>query len=172
MALSDGAKTQDKSTAVLWRAGLVGVPDNAGIEQCRRLKRIFIEKIRADQTALHLAQFGMRCERVLHFGGARFENIEQIPMATFEVFEHVAQLLRCGIGIEPEYPAYDMIGSNLIGWIEVSGFRCRFERSDDDPGRVRAQIQYLAIDEQGLRQEGSLAPCEIGPRDLRRRLRG
>jgi hypothetical protein len=61
-------------------------------------------------------------------------------MAAFEVFEHVAQLLRGRIGIEPEHPAYDMIGPNLIGWIEVSGFRCRFERSHDDPGRVRTQI--------------------------------
>ena len=140
MALADGAKAQDESTAIFRRAGLVGVPDDARIEQSRRLKRIFIEKIRADQPALRLAQFGMRRERVLHLGGTRLENIEQVPMAAFEVFEHVAQLLRGGIGIEPKYPANDMIGSNLIGWIEVSGFRCRFERSHDDPGRVRAQI--------------------------------
>src|SRR5258706_7461923 len=114
MAISDGSKTQDKSTAILWRAGLVGVPDDARIDQGGRLKRISIEKIRADQPTLRLAQFGMRGERVLHFGGARLENIEQVPMAAFEVFEHVAQLLRGRIGVEPEHPAHDMIGPNLI----------------------------------------------------------
>jgi hypothetical protein len=33
-----------------------------------------------------------------------------------------------------------MIGPNLIGGIEISGFSRRFEGSDDDPCRIRAQI--------------------------------
>ena len=82
----------------------------------------------------------MWLERLLHLCGARFKNIEQIPMATFEVFEHLAQLLRGSFGIEPNNPADDMVGPGLIGWVEVSGFSRRFEGSDDDSGRIRPQI--------------------------------
>ena len=61
-------------------------------------------------------------------------------MTTFEIEEYIAQLLRGNFGIEPKNPADDVVGPDLIGWVEVSGFSCRFEGSDDDPGRIRAQI--------------------------------
>ena len=61
-------------------------------------------------------------------------------MTTFEIFEHVAQLLRGSFRIEPKNSADDMIGSDLIRWIKVPGFNRRFEGPDDDPGRIRAQI--------------------------------
>lgn len=79
-------------------------------------------------------------QRVFHFCGARLKNIDQICMTAFKIVEHFAQLLRGSLGIEPNHPANDMIGSNLIGGVEVSGFSCRFERSDDDPCRIRTQI--------------------------------
>jgi len=66
--------------------------------------------------------------------------------------EHIAQLLCGSFGIEPKDPADDMVGPYLIGGVVASGFRCRFEGSDDDPCRVRAQIQALAIDESELGQ--------------------
>ena len=34
-------------------------------------------------------------------------------MSTFEIVEYIAQLLCGGVGVEPKYPAHDMIGSNL-----------------------------------------------------------
>ena len=61
-------------------------------------------------------------------------------MTAFEVFEHLAQLLRGSFGIEPKNPVDDMIGPDLVGWIEVSGFSRRLERPDDDSGWIRAQI--------------------------------
>ncbi len=82
----------------------------------------------------------MRFERVFHIRRARLENINQIPVPAFEVIEHVAQLLLGSFGIEPKHPANDMIGPNLIGGVEVSRFRCRFERSDENPCWIRAQI--------------------------------
>ena len=69
----------------------------------------------------------------------------QISVTAFEIVEHVRQLLCSGVGIEPKYPVHDMIGANLVGGVEVSGFSCRFEGPDDDPRRIRAQIQVLAI---------------------------
>ena len=104
-------------------------------------------------------------ERVFHFCRARFENIDQIPVTTFEVVEHIVQLLCSGFGIELKYPANDMVGANLIGRIEVSGFSCWFEGPDDDPCRVRAQIQALAIHESELRQRGSLELFVVGSSD-------
>ena len=168
MPFADGAKAQDKSAAIFRRAGLVGMPDDARIEQGRRFERILVEKIRADQAALRLVQFGMRLERLFHLGGARLEDVEQISVTAFEVFEHVAQLLRGSLGIEPKHPVDDMIGPGLVGRIEVSGLSRRLEGPDDDPGRIRAQIQGLPIQELGLGQgwlpgvaRGAIAPIGV-----------
>src|SRR5271167_49423 len=133
MSLADGAQTQDEATAIFRHASLVGVSHDARVEQSRRLKGIFIEKICTDQAALSLIQFGMGFQRVFHVCGARLEDIDQIPVTAFEIVEHIPQLMRGGFGIELKYPADDMIGPNLIGGIEVSWLRCRFEGSDDDP---------------------------------------
>jgi len=116
------------------------VSDDARVEQSRRLERVFVEKICADQAALCLIQLGMRLQRVFHIRGAGLEDIEQISVTAFEIVEHIPQLSCSGFRIEPKYPANDMIGPNLIGRIEVSWLRCRLEGSDDDPCRVRAQI--------------------------------
>ena len=89
---------------------------------------------------MRLVQFGMWLKRVFHFCGARLEDIDQIPVTAFEIVEHVAQLLFGSVGIEPKYPADYMISPNLVGEIEVSGFSCWFEGSDDDPCGVRPQI--------------------------------
>jgi hypothetical protein len=61
-------------------------------------------------------------------------------VTAFKIFQHVDQLFRGSFGIKPKNPADDMVGSNLIGRIEVSGFSRRLEGPDDNPGRIRAQI--------------------------------
>ena len=161
MPFANGAKTQDKPATVFRRAGLVGMPDDARIEQGRGFERILVEKIGADQSTLRLIQLGMRFERVLHLGGARFENVEQVPVAAFEVFKHLAQLLRGGFGIEPKHPVDDMIGADLVRRVEVARLSRRFEGPDDDPGRIRAQIEALAIQEFGLGQRCSLGAIAV-----------
>ena len=93
-----------------------------------------MEEISSDQTALRLVQRGVWLECVLHLGCARLENIEQIAMTAFEVLQHVAQLLRCGIRIEPQHSIDDMVRPGLVGRIEVSRLSRRFERPDDDSG--------------------------------------
>ena len=82
----------------------------------------------------------MWLQRLFHLSGARLEDIEQVPVTTFEIFEHVRQLSRGSFGIEAKNSVDDMIGPDLIGWVEVTGLRCRLERPDDDPGRIRPQI--------------------------------
>ena len=100
----------------------------------------YSKKIRTDQAALRFIQFGMRLERLFHFCGTGFEDLEQIPVTAFEVCEHVAQLTLGSFGIESKNPVDNMIGPRLIRWIEIAGFSRRFERSDDDSRRIRAQM--------------------------------
>ena len=134
MPLADGAKAQDESAAIFRRAGLVRMPHDARVEQGRSLEGVLVEKIRADQPALSPIQFGMRRERFFHVIGARFESIEQVSVTTIKIFKHVAQLLSGGFGIQTKNSVDNIVGSDLIGCIEVSGLGCRFERSDDDSG--------------------------------------
>ena len=73
-------------------AGLIGMRDDARIEQRRRLKRIFVQKVGADQLALHLRERSHGGKRVFHFIGARFECLQQVAMATLEVLQDIGQL--------------------------------------------------------------------------------
>jgi hypothetical protein len=161
MAFADGAKAQNESAAICRRAGLVGMPDDAWIEQGRGLERIFVEKISADQATLRLVQLGVWFKRVFHAAGAGFENVEQIPVTTFKVFEHLAQQLRGRFGIEPKHPIDDMIGTDLVSRVEVSRLSRWLEGPDDDSGRIRAQIEALTVQEFGLGQRCSLGAIEM-----------
>ncbi len=162
MPFANGAKAQDESAAMFRCARLIGVPDDAWVEQGGGFERIFVEKIGPDQTTLRLIQWSMRFERVLHFCGARFKNVEQISVAAFEVFEHLAQLLRGSFSVEPKHPVNDMIGADLVSRVEVARLSRWFEGPDDDPGRIRAQIEALAIQELGLGQRCSLEAIALG----------
>ena len=164
MSFADGAEAQNESAAEFWRACLIGMPNDAWIEQGRGFERILVEKISSNQAALGLAQLGMGLERIFHLSGACFENVEQIPVTALEIFEHLAQLLCCNIGIEPQNSVDDMIGADLVRGIEVARLSCRLEGPDDDPRRVRPQIEALPIQEPGLGQGCSLEATEMDSR--------
>ena len=151
MPFADRPQAQDEPASPVGNAGLVGMADDAGIEQRRCFEGVFVQEIGADQAALRLAEARMRLEGVFHFGGARIERIEQVAMPAFEILEHVGQLLRCGFRIEAENPVDDMIGAGLVGAIEVSRFGRGLEGADDDARRIGAQIERLAIEEHRLR---------------------
>src|SRR5947207_3163387 len=128
MPFTHGAKAHDEAGPALWCSRLIGVPHDARIEQSGCLERVLVKKISSHQAALRLAQHGMRLERLLHLRGAGLEDFEQIAVTAFEVLEHLGQLSRGGLRLEPKHPADDMIGPSLVGWIEVPGFSCRLER--------------------------------------------
>ena len=160
MPFANGAKAHDEPAAIVRCAALVWMPHDAWIEQGRGFERVFAEKISPDQSALRLTQYGVRCERVLHLGGAHFKDVEQVAVAACEIIKHLVQLLRGGDGIEPKHPLNDMIGSNPVGRIEIARLSRRFEGPDDDPGRIRPQIEALTIHEFGLGQRCSLEAIE------------
>jgi len=83
----------------------------------------------------------MRVERLFHFRCARLKNFEQVSVPATEVLEHLAQLLHRRFGIKPKHPANDMIGTDLVGRVEVSGLSRWLEGPYDDPRRIRAKVQ-------------------------------
>jgi len=98
-----------------------------------------MQKIRADQAALRLIQLRMGLECFFHVRGAGFEDFEQVSVTALEIFNDVVQL-SCGrIGIKPKDSLDDMVGPRLVGGVEIPGLSRGPERSDDDPGRIRAQ---------------------------------
>ena len=55
MPFADRAQAQDEAAPAFRRAGLIGMGDDARIEQRRGFEGIFVQKIGADQLALDLA---------------------------------------------------------------------------------------------------------------------
>lgn len=140
MPLADGTEAQNEPTAICRCAGLVWVPHYARIEQSRRFERVFVKEVSADQTTLRLVEYGMRLQRLFHLCSARLEDLEQVAVATFEIFEHFGELARGNPVFELKDPADDMIGPGLVCRVEVSRLSRRFEGSDDDPGGIRTQM--------------------------------
>jgi hypothetical protein len=106
-----------------------------------------MKKIRANEAALRFIQFGMRLERLFHLRRAILKEVEQIPVTTFEIFQHITELSRGCFAIKTQNPFDNMVGPKFVGRIKIAGFGRRFKGSDDDPGRVGAQVQYLAVQE-------------------------
>ena len=82
----------------------------------------------------------MRLQCLFHLGGACLENLQQVSVTPLEVLEHFRQLSRCSPGLEPKNSADDMIGSRLVGRVEISGFSRRLEGSDDDSRGIWSQV--------------------------------
>src|ERR1041384_2986919 len=140
MPFAHSAQAQDESATVLRRARLVGIADDARIEQGRRLERVFMKKIRANQATPRLIQCDMRLKCLFHFCSTGLENLKQIPMTALEIFEYFRQLPGGSLGLELKNPINNAFGPRLIGWIEISGFSRRFKRSDDDPRSIRTKV--------------------------------
>ena len=156
VALADRAQAEDEPASAIGSARLIGMAHDARIEQGRRFERILVQEVGADQLALRLRESRVRLERIFHFGGPRLEDIEQVPVPAFEILQHLGKLLGRRLGIEAEHAVDDVIGPGLVGLVEVPRLGRRLEGAHDDPRRIRAQIQGLAIEEHGLRQGGSL----------------
>src|SRR3979490_53544 len=92
MAFAYRTETENEAQSAFRRARLIGVRDDAGIEQSGGFVRIFAEKISADQLALELRKGAMPCEGFLHLIGARLEFFQQVAMSAKEIVEDVREL--------------------------------------------------------------------------------
>jgi hypothetical protein len=84
VAFANGAKAQDEPALAVTHTRLVRVTDNARIEQGRRLERIFMEEVGADQLTLSVSEHGMWIKCSLHLGRARDEQLEQVSVDFWE----------------------------------------------------------------------------------------
>src|SRR6185295_16069891 len=98
----------------------------------------------------------MRLQCLFHLDSTRLEDMEKVPVATFEVFKHLRQLLFSGIRLKAQNSTDNPIGAGLVGGVEVLGFDRRFEGSHNDPGGIWPQIQSLSIQEHSLRLAASV----------------
>src|SRR6187402_1572638 len=150
MPLADGPKTEDEAQASLGGLRLIGVRDDAGIEQGGGFERILTEKIGAHQLTLRLGEDAVRRKSILHFIRAGLEPLEQVTMSPLEIFEDISKLNCNGFGTERENPVDDMICAHLVGRIEVARLGRRLERSHDDSRWIGAQMKPLPVQERSL----------------------
>ena len=54
-------------------------------------------------------------KRLFHLSGARLEDVEQVSVTPFEIFEHFAELLRGSLGVEPENSVRQYDWPGLVG---------------------------------------------------------
>ncbi len=123
MPFPDRAKAEDEAAPAFRRAGLIGMGDDARIEQRRRFEGIFVEKIGPDQLALDLGETRVRRKGVFHLVGARLEGRQKIAVAALEILKDIGQLAGCHLGIERQDPVDDMVRPCLVGGVEVAAAR-------------------------------------------------
>ena len=150
MPFADRGKTEDKAAAAFRRTGLIGMGDDAWIEQRRRFERVFVQKICSDQLPLDLAEARMRRKGVFHLVGARLEGRQKVAVAALKILKDVGQLVGCHLGIEHHDPLDDMVRACFVGGIEVARLNRRLERAYDHPRRIGAQMQGLPVQERNL----------------------
>lgn len=61
-------------------------------------------------------------------------------MTSFEILQHLRQLMRGSPGLESKDPVDDVVGAGLIRRIEIARLGRRLEWSDDDPGWVWVKV--------------------------------
>src|SRR5882672_7319658 len=125
---------------------------NAGIEQCRRFKRILVQKISAYELALYLGKTTVRRESLLHFVGTVLKRLQQVAVPALEVLQHVRQLVCRLLRIEIENALDNMVGARLVGRVEIARFCRRLERAHDDARGVRTQVERVSIQKSGVQK--------------------
>lgn len=148
----DRAQAEDEAKPTLRRARLVGVRDDAGVEQRRRLEGVLVEEAGTHELPLDPAEVGVIGEGVLHLVGPGLEGRQQAAVATLEILQDIREEARRGLGIERQDPVDDVVRARSVGRVEVPRLGRRTERSHDHPRRVGAQIQGRPVQERDLRQ--------------------
>ena len=150
MPVANRAKAEEEPESTFRCAGLIWMGNDAGIEQRRCFKRIFVEKIGTDQLALHQAESGMIGKGPLHFVGAGLELSQQVGMPSLEIFQDIRKLRRRILSAQSQNTVNDVIGPGPVGGIQVAWFRGRLEGPHDNPGRIGTKIESLPVQELNL----------------------
>src|SRR5467141_4071183 len=92
MPFANGTETENEAQTTLRRVRLVGMRHDRGVEQSRGFERVLVEKIGADQLALHFGEAAVIRQRLFHDVGARLECLQQIAMPALEILQDVGEL--------------------------------------------------------------------------------
>src|SRR6266487_5908312 len=109
MSFADGTEAENEAQAAGRCPRLVRVRYDAGIEQCRRLERILVHEIGADELALDFGKRTVRCKRLFHFVGPELKRLQEVAVPALEVLQHVSQLARCCVRVERKNALDDMV---------------------------------------------------------------
>src|SRR6267143_5137389 len=110
MSFAYGTETENEAQAAFRRVRLIGVRHDAGVEQGRGFKRIFVEEIGADQLALDVGKDAVSRQGLFHDVGAGLERLQQVAMPAVEILQDVGELAGNRLRIERENAVDDMVG--------------------------------------------------------------
>ena len=60
-----------------------------------------MQEVRTDQIPLCFGRNGMRRQCLFHLGSTHFEDLEEVPVTTFEIFQHSANCCSAVAGSSP-----------------------------------------------------------------------
>src|SRR6478736_5585047 len=103
MPFADRAQAENESPAARRHSRLIWIGNDTRVEQRRRLERILMQEIGADQPALVKRERGMCGQGLFHLICARLEGLEQTAVASEEILENVGQLTGDGLRIQREH---------------------------------------------------------------------
>src|SRR5207244_6166854 len=118
--LTDGSQAQNEAQVAIRNSRLIRVRHDTWIEQCRRFEGIFVQEVGADQLALYFGKRAVREQRLLHFVGPALKRLQQVAMPALEILQHVGQLTGRGLRLEIENALDDMVGTRLVGRVELA----------------------------------------------------
>jgi hypothetical protein len=141
MSFSKSAQTKHEAHRAFWGARLIGVKDDAWVEQRRGLEAVLLQKVGADELTLDGRKGRMHRQRGLHFFSTRLEGFEQVAVALVEIFQHIRKPRRRGIRIEGEHASNNILHTSEVGRVDVTRLDGRSERTYDNARSVWAQLQ-------------------------------
>ena len=116
MAFAHSAQTENEPAAAGRRAGLVGMGNDARIEQCRRFEGIFVQEIGADQPALQLGEIGCAAS-ASSISSARASNFaSRLRWRPWKFSRTSANWLAAVSASSASTAIDDMIGAGLVEW--------------------------------------------------------
>ena len=135
MPLSDTAQTQYNPDSIFWRATLLGVRDNARVQQCRRFERVLVQEKGTYETALGDTEDSVWLQRGLHVGGAYIEQVNEMIVAAGEALENAFQLRGGRLRRQRHHPIHDLVDPGLVDRVAVAQFRPLAGTGAAEPGR-------------------------------------
>src|SRR3569833_1283727 len=125
------------------------------IEQRSRLEGVFVQEVCADEPALLLCEARMSGKGPFHLVRARLEGLEQIAMPPDKILQHLREEAGNARGVQCHDAIHDVVRARLVRRVVIPRLGRRLEWPNDDPRRIRAQMECLSVEKSVLSQGSS-----------------